>query len=99
MWHPCRVAVEPDLARRAVREPEDGASERGLAAARLPHEAQGLVGGDVERHTVDGLDHLAAGAEEAGAAHEVGDEVVDFDEWPTGSVQLITSSSTVRGEG
>ena len=50
------LAVEHDLARGRRHEPEDGAPEGGLAAARLADEAQGLAAPDLKRHVVDGVD-------------------------------------------
>ncbi len=76
-----RAPVDGDLARRRRDEPEQDLAERGLAAARLPDEAQGLAAKHVEAHAVDGLDGAdLAHAEETTADLEVLDEVLDLDQ-------------------
>ena len=58
-------AVELDLTRGGLEEPEDGASEGRLAAAGLADEANGLASPDVEVDAVDGLELPRGALEEA----------------------------------
>ncbi len=44
------------LGRGSLEEPQDGQRGDGLAAAGLPHQAQGLAGGQVETHPGHGPD-------------------------------------------
>ena len=76
------LALEHHLAVRGVREAHDAAARRGLAAARLAHEAEGLAGIDVEADVVDGLDGLLVPAgKDAGVDVELLGEVLDVKQW------------------
>src|SRR5216117_2536332 len=68
---------EPDLARRRLDEPENRAARRGLAAARLPDQAERLARQDLERHVVHGVHARDLAREEAAADREVLLEVLD----------------------
>ena len=52
------LAVKDDLAVGGLVELDDGATQGGLAAARLTHEAQGLALVDVKGHVVHSLEGL-----------------------------------------
>ena len=70
-------AVVDDPARCGVIQPDDGAPQRGLAAAGLADEAQGLAPVDGEG---DGLDRLhVPGPEHPRLHREVLAEVLDLD--------------------
>ena len=49
-------AVELDIAPGGLQKPEDRAGQGGLAAAGLPHQAQGLPLVDMEAHVIHCLD-------------------------------------------
>src|SRR5262249_27095048 len=50
------LALEPDLSRGRLDEPQDAASRRGLAATRFPNEAERLARREVEAHAIDRMD-------------------------------------------
>src|SRR5262245_26706923 len=63
---PCDVmAVEVNATGRRLDQAHDGASHRGLAAARLTHEAQRLAGADPEAHSIHGIDVAYRAAQDA----------------------------------
>src|SRR6185295_4996668 len=71
------LALEPDLARRRLDQPQDAAPGGGLAAARFADEAERLAGGDVEAHVIDGVDAIDLAREDPAADREIFDEAVD----------------------
>jgi hypothetical protein len=75
------LAVEDDLAARRLVQPEDGAPDRGLAAAGLADEPEGLAPSDGEADVVDRLDVADVPVEQDAALDREPDpEVLDFDE-------------------
>src|SRR4051812_1832024 len=86
------AAVENDLARGRFEQPDDAASERGLAAARFPDDAKGLSVLDRERHVVDRPHHLAATTKEAGADWKELGEVADVEEGHGAHIRLAMGS-------
>ena len=69
------VPVIDDLARCGLVEPDDGQPRRGLAAPRLPHQAERLASRDVERDAVYRLDVARLRTEKAAAFLEIHLEV------------------------
>jgi hypothetical protein len=75
-------AVELDPARGRVEEPQDHPPDRGLAAARLAHEAEGLAAADLEADPVDRLDRPDLTLQDPAADREVLDEIRDPNQRP-----------------
>src|SRR5205809_813725 len=73
------LAPDPYFARRGVDEPEHAAPGRRLSAARFADEPEGFPFLNREAHVVDRLDDRAL-PEQAGVAHEVFDEMGNFNE-------------------
>ena len=72
------VAVERDLPGGEVVQPHDAAGQRGLAAAGLADQAEGLPAADLETDSLHGVHEVALPPEElAGAHREVLDDVLD----------------------
>ena len=71
------LTIEEDLATRGVREAHDAAASRGLTAAGLTNEAEGLAGKDVEADVVDRLNALLLLGEDAGVDGELLGKVLD----------------------
>src|SRR5439155_18255854 len=90
------LVAEPHLARGRLDEAEDAAAGGGLAAPRLPHQAQRLSLDDLEGHVIHGVHARDLPGEETAADGEVLLEVLDSQErrlshgistsatWPTG---------------
>ena len=93
------LAVEADLAGAGLEQPHQRPRQRGLAAARLPHQPHRLALVEGEADVVDGLDagHLAA-EHDALAHREVLAQVVDLEQ-RLGAVALAhaTPSGAARG--
>ena len=70
-------ALEPDLARGRLDQPQDAAAGGRLAAAGFADQAQRLAGGDVEAHAVDGVHAVELAREQAAADREVLDQILD----------------------
>ena len=73
-------ALEPDLARAGLDQPQDAAAGRRLAAARFAHQAQGLALADVEADAVDGVNLVDGAREDAALDREVLAQVADLEE-------------------
>ena len=74
------LVVEEDLARRLALDADEHAPDRGLAAARLTDQAEGLTLGDREtdvRHRVHGADLVS---HDAGLDRELLDQALDADD-------------------
>ena len=67
------LALQEDLALRALQQMHDGAAQGGLAAAGLADHAQGLALLDGEGHVVHGVEH-------ARGHGEILEQVLDFDD-------------------
>jgi hypothetical protein len=80
-------SIELDPARRGVEEPQDHPPDRGLAAARLAHQAEGLAAADLEADPVDRLDRPDLTLQDPAADREMLDEVCDLDERPFGGLR------------
>jgi hypothetical protein len=87
------LPVEPDGPRGRFDEPQQQPPDRGLAAARLPDEAERLTALDVEAHTVDRLDDRHGPLQHAAPDREMLDEVADLDERRARHVLAPTASS------
>jgi hypothetical protein len=81
-----RLAEAGDLATfdlhrtgRRLDQAQHGAAGRGLAAARLTHQPQGLALADGEAHTIDGIDLADRAAQQALLHREVLLEVRDLE--------------------
>jgi hypothetical protein len=61
------LAVEADLARRRLDQPEQAAPKRGLSATGLADDAQGLPCADLQVDTFDGANDELAASEESTA--------------------------------
>jgi hypothetical protein len=84
-------AVEGDLARRRLEQPQQRAAERRLAAAGLAHEAERLAAPHVEIDAVDGLQVAGGALEQALLDREVlleaahaEEDVLALDGWGAG---------------
>src|SRR5205085_8011719 len=78
------LAVEQDLARGRVEQPDEQAGGGALAAPGLPHDPQRLALLDVERDVIDRLDRPDLLLEDDPAAdREVLDEVLELDQRPS----------------
>ena len=65
------LAVEADAPGGRLDQPDEAAAERGLAAARLPHQRQALAARDLEIDAVDRAHHAAVAPQQAAADREV----------------------------
>src|SRR3954447_1640494 len=81
--------------RRGPQELDDRSAERGLTAAGLADQAQGLPLAEDQADVVDGVDrrHLAFD-QEAGLDREALDEMADLEEWITLCHQAGTSGAS-----
>src|SRR5206468_11229466 len=70
-------AVDAHAARGGLVQAQDGAAERGFAAARFADEAEGLALVDRERDAVDGTNDTLAAAEQSGPRSEVLGQILD----------------------
>src|SRR5438552_18731999 len=69
-----------DGPRGGVDESEDQATGRGLAAARLPHQAEGLTAVEVEGHPAHRVNFVDDAPEQPGAHREVLDQTTDVED-------------------
>ena len=77
------LAVEHDPSVRRLVQPQDGAADRRLAAARLADEPDRLAAVDRQRHAVDGADVADVPVEdEAALDREVDLELVELEQRP-----------------
>src|SRR3954469_22804058 len=73
-------AFEIDIAGRRLIEADHGLPERRLAAARFPHQAEGLAALHRERDVVDRADGQTIPAEKTAADLEMLREVLDLED-------------------
>ena len=74
------LALEKDAPRRRLKEPDDGAAQRGLATAAFAHEPERFAGSELQAHVIHGLHMRAHPPEESVLDREMDFEVVDFEE-------------------
>ncbi len=74
------LAVEDDLARSNLEQPQNGAADRRLAAAGLADQRQRLAARDLERHAVHRIDELGLSPEQALVDRKMLLEVVDLEQ-------------------
>jgi hypothetical protein len=72
--------LEADAAAGRLDEPDEAASERGLAAAGLPDQTERLAVLHVETYAVDRLDVLARTPEQPGPHREVFLEIANLEQ-------------------
>ncbi len=73
-------AVEQYAARGGLVQAQDGAAQRGLAAAGFADQAESPATLEFERHAVDRAQHLAGAAQEPGAYRKVARQLPDFEQ-------------------
>src|SRR4029079_19413941 len=71
------LAVEPDLARSRLDQPQDATARGRLAATRFAYEPERLAGLDLEAHSVDGVHPVDRAREQAAPDRKVLDQVLD----------------------
>jgi hypothetical protein len=81
---------------RRLDEAQQGARQRGLAAARFTHQGEGLADADGERDAVDRSHDARAPAEEAAAGREVLAQALDREERAHGASTSRACSPTAR---
>ena len=86
------LTLKADGAGGGLDEPQDHATQRGLAAARFAHKAKCLTRENVQRNAVYGAQLcVAARGEESGSTGVSFNQLANFEQWHEEGTQLLVS--------